>query len=68
MPSAFGKKGTRLTIRMNEAVPAAVASAAVEDKRTMAEVVSEVLAGWAVRRELAARLPNRKIPDEPVQS
>jgi hypothetical protein len=49
-------KGARLTIRMNEAVRTAVASAAVEDKRTMAEVVSEVLAGWAVKRELAREI------------
>jgi hypothetical protein len=36
---------------MNEAVRAAVAAAAVEDKRTTAEVVSEVLTGWAIKRD-----------------
>jgi hypothetical protein len=46
-------KDTRLTIRMNEAVRAAIATAAVEDKRTMADVVSEVLANWAVSREIS---------------
>lgn len=44
-------KGTGLTIRMIEAVRAAVAAVAVEDKRAMAEVVSEVLTGWAIKRD-----------------
>jgi hypothetical protein len=37
-------------------VRAAIAAAAIEDERTMAEIVSSVLSAWAVDRERGAAM------------
>jgi uncharacterized protein (DUF1778 family) len=45
------QKETRLTIRLTESVRDAIAKAAVEDGRSMAQTVTGVLTAWCIARE-----------------
>jgi hypothetical protein len=45
-------KGTRLTVRLTESVRDAIADAAIENRRSMADTVTGVLTQWCVAREV----------------
>jgi hypothetical protein len=49
------QKETRLTVRLPASVRTAIAEAAVEDRRTMAQTMAGVLTAWCVAREIERR-------------